>query len=113
MKNADSNYTTDYNAMQSAKKQNSSGIHNLGREYWLTSRYVDSYSSTLSARFYVRSVDSSGNASSNGLGFVNSSGYSTTYSGSCGIRPVITLKSGIQTSSGDGSETNAYKLVAQ
>ena len=102
----------DYNAMKVATSQDVIGIHNLGKIYWLASRYV--YSGSSNADFYVRNVSSRGDATYASLWGVNSNigtGNSFPISRSYGVRPVITLKPGIQTSTGDGKESSPYELV--
>ena len=99
---------TDYQAMVAATSQKTEGINSIGKEYWLASRRADSYSTY--ASFYMRTVYSDGELSYSDLWFVHLSGESYPYSKSYGVRPVITLKSGIQTKSGDGSETSPFIL---
>lgn len=104
----DGNYTTDYNAMQAATSRNTSGIHAIGKVYWLASRYY------YPVNFTVRCVNANGDPDNRVLHWtVYPAGYSYDAEHAAGVRSVVTLVSGIQTSSGDGSETNAYKLVAQ
>jgi len=108
---ADTNYETDYNTMKIATNQNDLGIHDIEKKYWIASRNVASNSSNVD--FFVRYVRADGVNDSRDFCFITSGGTSNPYSNSYGIRPVITLISDIQTSSGDGSEGNAFKLVAK
>ena len=57
LKDTDNNYEADYNQMQSIVI-NGQGIHNIGKYYWLASRYVNADSSR--SRFSVRYVNTSG-----------------------------------------------------
>lgn len=54
-----------------------------------------------------------GYESYNGLWYADKSNVPDKYCNTYGLRPVITLKSNIQTSGGDGSEGSAFKLVPQ
>ena len=102
-------YQKDFNAMKLATNQNVNGIYNISKTYWLASRRVDS--GAQAAGFVIRNITSSGDESYGDLWCVysNNSSYANTYS--YGIRPIITLKSNITTSDGDGSVYNPYKLV--
>ena len=106
---ADTNYETDYNAMQAANSQGDR-IYAIGQLFWLASRYVDSDSS--GASFKVNAVAPTGGKAPVPLWNVKSDGSSNPYSRSFYLRPVITLKSGIRTNSGDGSSGSPFKLVA-
>ena len=108
LKDTDNNYTADWNQMQSIVI-NGQGIHNIGKYYWLASRYVRAGSST--SDFSVRSVRTSGSLSNNYLCFVGSAGSPGGISYSNGLRPVFHLKSGIKVTGGDGSEGNPYTLA--
>ena len=108
LKDTDNNYTADYNQMQSIVI-NGQGINNIGKTYWLASRYVNAGSSYSS--FGVRYVYTSGGLYSNDLCFVNSGGGTDGYSSDSGLRLVFRLKSGIKVTGGDGSEGNPYTLA--
>ena len=103
-KDADTNYKTDYDQMGTL------GIRNIGKSYWLASRYVASGSND--SFFYVRSVTSSGSLSNgDDLCRVYSSGNTLAGSYSYGLRPCFTLKSGIKVTGGDGTSAGtAYTL---
>ncbi len=103
LKDTDTNYEADRNQM------NSQGIHGIGKDYWLASRYVGAYSSN--NYFYVRYVNTSGSLSRNGLCYVNSAGSTRGDSYDYGLRLVFHLKSGIKVTGGDGSEENPYTLA--
>ena len=98
----------DY-AMEIATSQNSEGIKNIGKAYYLGRRSVTSSSN--GTDFFLRVIRSNGSLNSICLWSVKPT-VSYPNSTSAGIRPVITLQSGIQTSSGDGSEGSPYELVA-
>ena len=102
LKDADTNYETDYNQMEALE------INNIADAYWLASRSVnsDSYYSL----FYVRYVNPSGGVGGNGLCYVNSYGRTIAYSNSNGLRPVFTLKSGIKVTGGNGESGTPYTL---
>ena len=103
LKDTDTNYKTDYDQMGTL------GIRNIGKSYWLASRYVTSGSR--SSSFSVRYVLSSGGLSSNYLCDVNAYGNAGAYSNSNGLRPCFTLKSGIKVTGGDGTSAGtAYTL---
>ena len=103
LKDTDTNYEADRNQM------NSQGIHGIGKDYWLASRYVGAYSRN--NYFYVRYVNTSGSLSRNGLCYVNSAGSTRGDSYDYGLRLVFHLKSGIKVTGGDGSEENPYTLA--
>ena len=109
-KGDDFNYRLDHNAMKVATSQNQSGINDIDKLYWLTSRYMYNYLTY--ALINVCLVDTNGEIDYDYLWSVKSDGSSTPKSNSNGVRPVITLKPGIQTSAGDGSEGSPYELVA-
>ena len=109
LKDTDNNYEADWNQMQSIVI-NGQGIHNIGKHYWLASRYVNANSST--SAFDVRYVGTSDNLYSLILCSVSSDGYALGYSfGARGLRLVFRLKSGIKVTGGDGSEGNPYTLA--
>ena len=112
-KEGDTEYETDYNAMEKATSQNVNGIHNINQYYWLASRRV--YCDYSDAYFYVRIVDP---ASSDKAGMVDmlaisSNGNATPYRFSIYLRPVVKLFSDIKISNGDGSQANPYELIAK
>ena len=102
LKDADTNYETDYNQMEALE------INNIADAYWLASRLVGSYSST--SNFRVRFVATGGSVSSSNLCIVNSNGSTIAYSRSYGLRPVFTLKSGIKVTGGNGESGTPYTL---
>lgn len=103
LKDTDTNYKTDYDQMGTL------GIRNIGKSYWLASRYVNSGS--INSNFRVRRVDSSGSLAISSLCDVYSSGNTYANSHSNGLRPCFTLKSGIKVTGGDGTSAGtAYTL---
>ena len=108
LKDTDNNYTADWNQMQSIVI-NGQGIHNIGKYYWLASRFVHAGSSI--SLFNVRRVDASVSLSYRDLCDVRSGGYAYGISDFHGLRPVFHLKSGIKVTGGDGSEGNPYTLA--
>ena len=108
LKDTDTNYEEDYNQMQNIVI-NGKGIHNIGKYYWLASRYVNAHS--IYSVFNVHYVYSSDGMGSYTLCRVNSNGNAYGLSGDNGLRLVFHLKSGIKVTSGDGSEDNPYTLA--
>ena len=108
LKDSDTNYEADYNQMKNIII-NGKGIHNIGKEYWLASRYVNANSSN--SYFYVRFVYAGGSLNYDSLCYVRSNGYTYGDSDSYGLRLVLHLKSGIKVTGGDGSEGNPYTLA--
>ena len=102
LKDADTNYETDYNQMEALE------INNIADAYWLASRYVDSYSGY--STFLVRYVYASGRVDLSRLCGVNSRGNSNASYASNGLRPVFTLKSGIKVTGGNGESGTPYTL---
>ena len=103
MKDEDTNYTTDQEAMQSTN------IWVTGEIYWLVSRQVYSYSSHCD--FYIRGVDTTGGLSSIYICHVSSNGNINSYEGAYGLRPCISLNPNVKVISGDGkTEETAYVL---
>ena len=102
LKDADTNYETDYNQMEALE------INNIADAYWLASRAV--YSSSGSSYFYVRCVDTSGSVSNYYLCYVGSRGLTSAAYASHGLRPVFTLKSGIKVTGGNGESGTPYTL---
>ena len=108
-KDTDENYLTDYERMGVlgiSKSDNS-------EHYWLASRLVEEHSDRVD--FRVRYVSSSGNLGSNTLWYVDSSSANYYYD-NYGVRPVVSLKSGVlkeaieSDSTKDGSISNAYVI---
>ena len=108
LKDTDTNYEADYIQMQSIVI-NGQGIHNIGKNYWLASRYV--YATSSRSYFSVRHVAASGSLINYYLCDVDSVGRTYGYSLSYGLRLVLHLKSGIKVTGGDGSEGNPYTLA--
>ena len=103
LKDADTNYETDYNQMEALE------INNIADAYWLASRFVFSLSD--GSLFRVRFVSPGGNVSnSDSLCGVGSSGGTGANYGSRGLRPVFTLKSGIKVTGGNGESGTPYTL---
>ena len=75
--------------------------------YWLASRRFGYYSATY-FNFYGRSVYSDGSLSSITFRFFNSSWFDRA--GGAFLRPIITLKSGIQITGGSGEKENPYTI---
>ena len=59
----------------------------------------------------MRWFNGNGGVSSNQLWSINSSGIASGFGRADGVRPVITLKTGIRTNSGTGSFKSPYELV--
>ena len=104
LKDADTNYETDYNQMEALE------INNIADAYWLASRAV--YSDSYRSDFYVRYVGTSGGVYDNYLCRVHSFGdaYANANNYSYGLRPVFTLKSGIKVTGGNGESGTPYTL---
>ncbi len=106
----DTEYSADYEAMCKASHQNTDGIWNINKEYWLASRRVaskQSYTSFYARRMHEKGIDYGYEY----LFSVESSGVTAEYTHDYAVRVVITLKSGIKTSNGTGSSENPYELV--
>jgi len=103
------NFNNDYDAMMKATNHSKDGINNIDKAYWLASRQVNSYDNH--ANFLIRHVNSSGIATGGSLYHIYSTNDLKLNSGEMGLRPVITLKTGIQTYSSTGSAQDAYKLI--
>ena len=101
-KNADTNYTSDWNQMKTLN------IYNINTYYWLASRVVSS--SSYGSYFDVRYVSTVGDLFGNDLCSVSSRGTPNSYSYSYGFRPVFTLKSGIGITGGAGTSDSPYTL---
>ena len=108
LKDTDNNYEADYNQMQSIVV-NGQGIHNIGKNYWLASRYA--YAASSYGDFSVRHVNSSGGLYAYYLCQVYSDGGTNGISFGFGLRLVFRLKSGIKVTGGDGSIDNPYNLA--
>lgn len=102
LKDADTNYETDYNQMEALE------INNIADAYWLASRLVGSISYVSS--FRGRYVDASGLVDDYILCYVYSSGRPIAAYDSNGLRPVFTLKSGIKVTGGNGESGTPYTL---
>ena len=100
--NDTTNYITDCNQMGSL------GIRDIDDNYWLASRAVNSSSDN--SLIGVRYVNTSCDLYLNPLCGVNSSGSTSAWSDTDGLRPVFTLKSGIKVTGGNGTEESPYTL---
>ena len=77
-------------------------------EYWLASRHWY-YSSSIYWNFGGRYVDTGGGLNFNGLCYYSSGGFGASNIGRA-VRPIVTLKSGVKASSGEGSSSSPYVL---
>ena len=102
LKDADTNYETDYNQMEALV------IDIIDDEYWLASRLV--YSDSSISYFNVRFVLPGGSVHYSTLCNVDSYGYARAHGISFGLRPVFTLKSGIKVTGGNGESGTPYTL---
>lgn len=102
MINADTDCSIDYNAMLAA------GMTNIGKEYWMASRYI--YIDVNGAGFLGTQVNMTGDIESYCLKCVHEIGTEREHEYSKAVRPVITLKSNVLVTSGNGNSTNPYKL---
>ena len=100
---SDTYYTTD----QSVISGNANLKHSSGY-VWLASRGLNTYSST--SHFYVRCLGTSGSVSYNDVFIAGSDGSAGAGVPTDGVRPVITLKSGIKITGGTGDVGNPYTI---
>lgn len=106
----DMGYSTDYNLVNTAlgtlvaKKIGTT----TATAYWLASREYHYYSSA-SWAFGGRRISTSGSMGGYYLYGYNSGSFNS-YSLSRAVRPIVTLKSGVKASSGDGSSSSPYVL---
>ena len=102
-------YETDYNLTNTAC--GTLAAYKVGTTtataYWLASRYYYYY--TTNWNFRVRSIDTSGSLNNSSSLYYYSYGFGTESKYSA-IRPILTLKSGVKASSGNGSSTTPYVL---
>ena len=110
-KNTDNNYNEDWSQLETI---GSRGITDTSKSsyYWLSSRYVYSYSSY--GGFGVRYASSNGEWNDGDLCFIGSRSGTEYYSRSYGFRPVFCLKSNVKLDSTNGkdgtAEDKAYDL---
>ncbi len=78
----------------------------LNREYWLASRFFEYYDSD-NWSFEARNVDRNGDVK---VGMYYWPNNSFNVRGMSYLRPIVTLKAGIQASSGDGTKSNPWKV---
>ena len=105
MKDVDTNYIADKEAMERAE------VFTTGEGYWLASRSIVSVSSACS--FYVLQVQANEGFEINyNLCYVDSAGRPSGYCREYGLRPCISLNPNVKVvGGGDGSlETEAYEL---
>ena len=103
LRDADSNYSTDYDQMLSLD------IAHINVYYWLASRVV--FSDLGESMYCVRDVLKDNGTGYSGVLTVYSSG-GVNYGGynSLGLRPVFILKSGIKVTGGNGTSSSPYTL---
>ena len=103
LRDSDENYQMDMEKMETL------GIKTLENEYWIASN-SRSQDSDFYIWFNVRKTTSEGNVTSSNLFRIYSSGSLPSYSESCGLRPVFTLKSTIKITGGSGTKEAPYTL---
>ena len=101
----DTYYTDDQTIINTAVDGTYPLRHSSGY-VWFASRNLGALSS--SSYFQVRSLNASGSNSADFLHNSSSDGSTTTNFTSNGVRPVVSLKSGIQIKEGDGTSANPY-----
>lgn len=84
------------------------GLRHSGVVVWRASRYMDTYSSH--STFNVRCMTNGGVGASNILYYVPSSGSASAYSYAYGVRPIVSLKSGIEIIGGSGTKADPYRI---
>jgi len=101
-------HDTEYEADQSVIASNANLKHSSGY-VWLASRYLYPSSSGYSD-FCVCYLNTSGSVSYNDLFNAYSDGSTNAISRSYGVRPVVSLKSGIKITGGTGDEGDPYTI---
>ena len=104
LRNTDTNYTIDYNQMQTLV------IEDINEIYWLASRYVKSYSPAPRDDFEVRIVSSAGDLDDSACAYLSGTEGLAPYSHDHGLRPVFKLNSNIKVTGGSGTESSPYTL---
>jgi hypothetical protein len=99
---ADSNYQTDFNAM------NSAGMVNIGDDYWMASRYI--YADENGAGFHGVVTDNTGNIISLALRCVHSYGDTSDHAYTKGVRAVVVLNNDVYATTGSGTSSSPYSL---
>ena len=102
LKAADTRYTTDLAAMQSASMQDIDGY------YWLPSRYVFSTSDV--GYFGIYTISADGAAEYRRVKDMYVMGTSYEYQYAYGVRPVVTLNDGIKATGGSGTSSVPYQI---
>ena len=106
LRDIDTNYVTDYNQMSSL------GILDIGYQYWLASRHVQTY--PVSSIFNVWFIDAAGKLGSSNdnhwMCFVNSSASTSAHRYTNGLRPVFILKPEVKVTGGNGTSSSPYTL---
>ncbi len=98
----DTNYLEDYNQM------NSYSMRSTTNEYWIPSRTVQDGNNT-SAFLYYNSGTSLLNHTLSGCSIMWMDYYDQ--SSSSGVRPVVTIKTGLKAGTGTGTKANPYELI--
>ena len=95
-------------ANNSALQHGTTNTYNNNGYVWLASR--DLLADDEFSEFSVRVLGSSGNVLLDDIFFESSNNDVNSYSASCGVRPVITLRSDLRIISGAGTQANPYIL---
>ena len=102
LRDTDENYKTDFEQMKKLS------MLDIGKDYWISSRYVNSQSNF--SVFYVYVIYSDGGFQANNLCEVLSEGSIRANSFSRGLRPVFILKPTIKVTGGNGTASSPYTL---
>ena len=104
LKDKDDNYLIDSNKMDEIE-----GVSNIGKDYWLASRYL--YPSPNGINLNVCYITYRGKFTNTGyLCVIDDDTASYFQSVTCGLRPVFHLKSNIKVTGGNGSADSPYTL---
>ena len=102
---ADTNYTADYNVMLS------NNMANIGKEYWMASRYI--YTDENGAGFNAVVTDKQGEIISLTLRCAHAIGTTGDHEYTKGVRVVVTLKPEVLVTTGNGKAENPYNIEVE
>lgn len=108
LKEEDTRYVSDYQAMKKATSQNANGIQDIGGYYWTGSRKV--FKTSEVGYFSIYTIANGGEVQYRRLKDIYINGKTYDYKYAYGVRPIIKIKNEIKAVRGNGTSSNPYQI---